>query len=926
MPNLTPAQIEQYYRVRLDPYKLHPSKGMEYRATCPLHGGNNASSFWVNLSEGNFFCFSCQEKGPSPYVFEQKMQALELGYVPEHDIIQRKLEQIIGMPFTQRVYTEPLKKEAKGWDRRQSRDFYRYTDEWGKEVCTVWRFVDRQGKKLTPPDHPCVCQTNKDAECEPGCVGGRVWGAAGVRRVLYRLPELIQSFVVFIVEGEKNANDLSRALAAYIAKHKGFPVSSTLTVDHVAVTTNIGGSSGWKKEYKYGRYFFGKFVIKLGDNDAPGKMHNIAVCEDVAPYASRVMTLDLPVGDSEDISNYLENNTVDDFVKLLPNCQDWMLPKSKEIIIGKESLEPRRLLIKPSELVAPGDPGGDWLVDRLIQRGMRGLIIAKPKTGKAQPFDAPVLTPLGWKKMGEITILDQVIGEDGSPKQVLAVHPQGVMQTYRVTICDGAEVETCGNHLWKIQSHQNRVDGKWVTKTTMAIRDEIAAGRLRAHYLPLVSPVTHSKLHYPIAPYTMGALLGDGTFRLSNTIGFTTADEDIAERVGRECDGITRQKNRFGYYVKMKLAKRRLTALGLWGLMAYEKHIPAEYQFGSIEQRLDLLRGLLDTDGCFEAGKLITFCSSSKQLADDVRSLIQSLGGTARMNTKETFYKKDGVRIDCRTAYRLSIKLPRELGNPFYCKRKAKQWSDSTVGTKKKPTRSIVSVEPSRLCECQCLTVEGGLYVTNEYIVTHNSLFMLDIAISLATQGRVLGLRPYHRPVRVAVISREDGPQLLSDRIKMLATGRNLSMYDVDKNLRVNTEEQSKRFKIDNQADLEEMAQWLRAEMIEFCIIDVLARLHFGKENSADDMTKVMLKFDELSQLSGSQICVIHHSNAEGEGRGSTAIDGWADYIFRLENDLEDQALKKLSVRTKSSGHVVPKIMRYKQSDDMKESRIELVQ
>jgi len=190
----------------------------------------------------------------------------------------------------------------------------------------------------------------------------------------------------------------------------------------------------------------------------------------------------------------------------------------------------------------------------------------------------------------------------------------------------------------------------------------------------------------------------------------------------------------------------------------------------------------------------------------------------------------------------------------------------------------------------------------------------------------VLGLKPYYRPVRVAVISREDGPQLLIDRIKMLATGRNLSMREIDQNIRVNTEEQSKRFHIDNQADLDEMAQWLRAEQIEFVIIDVLARLHFGKENSADDMTKIMLKFDELAQKSGAQVCVIHHSNAAGEGRGSSAIDGWADYIFRLENDLEDQALKKLSVRTKASGHVIPKIMRYKQSDDLLESRIELVQ
>lgn len=588
MPQLTPEQVENYYRIRLDPYRLHPSQGMKYRAICPLHGGNNPSQLSVDLSEGWFICFSCQEKGPSPYAFEQKMQKLELGYVPEHDVVQRKLEQIIGMPFTQRVYAEPLKKDAAGWNRKYARDFYRYTDEWGKEVLTVWRFVDRDGKKLTPPDHPCPCHSNPDAECETGCVGGRVWGATGVKRVLYRLPELIQSFVVFAVEGEKNANDLSRALDAYIKKYKGFPVGPNLTVDHVAVTTNMGGLNGWKKEYQYGRYFFGKFVIKLGDNDAAGRLHDKAFCEDVARYASRLMTLDLPVGDAEDISDYLENHTVEEFTKLLPTCKDWILPKSKESIIGKESLEPRRLLIKPSELVAPGDPGGDWLVDRLIQRRTRGLIVAKPKSGK--------------------------------------------------------------------------------------------------------------------------------------------------------------------------------------------------------------------------------------------------------------------------------------------------------------------------------------------------SLFMLDIAISLATQGRVLGLKPYHRPVRVAVISREDGPQLLSERIKCLAVGRNLNMYEIDKNLRVNTEEQSRNFHIDNQKDLDEMAMWLRAEQIEFCIIDVLARLHFGKENSADEMTKVMLKFDELAEKSGAQVCVIHHANAIGEGRGSSAIDGWADYIFRMESEPDDDSLKKLSVRTKASGHVIPKTMRYMQSEDMTESRIELVQ
>lgn len=589
MASMTQEQTEQYYRIRLDPFKLRHTKGMEHRARCPLHGGSNATALWVNLAEGNFFCFSCNKKGGSAYTFEQEMLRAERGTVqaPAHEEVMRSMEQVLGTPFVQRTYAEPVESgKTKGWDRKQARDFYRYTDEVGEEIFTVWRFVDRSGKKLTPPDHPCVCRRNPEAECEPGCQDGRVWGSKGLRRVLYRLHDVVQSSLVFVVEGEKNANDLSRRLAAYISEKKGLSFGE-LTLDRVAVTTNPGGATAWKREFGFGKYFQSKIVVKLGDNDGPGRLHDRDACTDIAPFALKLFTLDLPVGEGEDISDYLAEHKVEDFLKLLPMRKEWQLPVKKEPTI--QTLEQRVVLVKPSELVGPDALlGGDWLVDGLIERGTRGLVVAPPKTGK--------------------------------------------------------------------------------------------------------------------------------------------------------------------------------------------------------------------------------------------------------------------------------------------------------------------------------------------------SLLFLEMVLCLATCNSFLGARPYHRPVKCAIISREDGPVIVHRRLSQLAAARGLTSYEVDRSIVVNTEQQSSRFKIDRQSDLDEMADWLKMMEVEFCVIDVLNRLHDQQENSSDDMTKVMQRFDELAAKAGCQVCVIHHTNKAGGVKGSTSIEGWADYVARLEQDPNDEAVKTLFLKTKLSAAVVPRTIRYWQSDDHKTSRIQLVQ
>jgi len=933
LSQFTQSEIEQYYRIRLDRAGFHHVKGNEWRSRCILHGGDNPNSLWVDIATGGFCCFSCQKKGGGIYSFEQEVLRGESasGQAPETGKVTESIHTVLGTPFVSRVYQEdiPTKAKGTGWDRKQAQDYYVYQDELGRELYRVWRFVDRSGNKVTPPDHACACQRNPDAECEAGCVDGRVWGAKDVRRVLYRLPDVIQSSFCFIVEGEKDVNNLSRALALYISRKEGFKLANLL-LDRVSVTTNMGGSSGWKPEYEYGKYFTGKVVVKLGDNDAPGRLHDAAVCKDVAKYALQLYTLELPVKEKEDISDYLKNHTIEDLIKLMEtSLKKWAVAKAKETKVGEKN-EPRIVLVHPVELTGrETKPTCDWLVEGLIERGQRGLVIAPPKVGKAQPVDSSILTPNGWVRMGDIKPGDKVIGSNGRPTNVLAVHPQGIVQTYEVAISGGVVVETCADHLWKIQSHDDRIIGKWRVKTTAQIADEISQGKDRWHYLPIVKPIEHEDVDFDIPPYSLGFMIGDGCFRVIHGITITTADEDCAQRVGEECDGITKNHSHlYTYGVKLKFSRRRLEALGLYGKMSSEKHIPAEYMRGSVSQRLDLLRGLLDSDGCFEAGKLVTFSSTSRTLAGNVQELAESLGGTAVMKSKDPFYRLgDGSKKQCLTAYTLVIKLPRELGNPFFCKRKAAKWEASTTGTKKIPCRRIVAVRKGRMVSAQCISIDAtdSLYVTNNHVLTHNSLMFLDMVVSLASTTRFLGVDPYYRPVKSAIISREDGPELVKRRLTQLAAGRGLSLEDVNANILVNTVKQSSSFHIDSQKELEEMAEWLKAGKVEFCVIDVLNRLHFQNENSTDDMTKVMIKFDELAALSGAQICVIHHLGRTGNSRGSTTIEGWADFICKLEQDPIDESLKTVTIKTKSRGSIEPRSVKYWQSDDKTQSRILLV-
>lgn len=379
---------------------------------------------------------------------------------------------------------------------------------------------------------------------------------------------------------------------------------------------------------------------------------------------------------------------------------------------------------------------------------------------KAQKTTTPVLTPEGWRTMGSLQIGDHVIGRNGQPTRIAAVHPQGVVPLYRVRFDDGSSTECCGDHLWHVRTkHQRKnearrgsTDGTYMGRkkplfSVMSTRELLDMGitvkrqdnQVEYRYqIPQCEPVQYVTKELPIHPYLLGVLLGDGGIT-QNIAMLTCADQEIVDRAKSVLPaginlvkGSSKYSWRFnsGYCSPGKISplKVSLMNLGLFGKGSGEKFIPEIYLRGSVDQRIDLLRGLIDTDGWVSArghgGSKTGFLSTSHHLLEGVTELVQSLGGIASYNWKKGSMMSypNGYKKWFDGCYELRISTPM---NPAYLERKARNWKPRQ---KYALARSIVGIEPVEPSEAKCITVEAddGLYLTNDHIVTHNSIYFID--------------------------------------------------------------------------------------------------------------------------------------------------------------------------------------------------------
>lgn len=359
----------------------------------------------------------------------------------------------------------------------------------------------------------------------------------------------------------------------------------------------------------------------------------------------------------------------------------------------------------------------------------KGCILADDMgLGKVLANDTPVLTPNGWVKNGLLKVGDFVIGSNGKPTKILGVYPQPEKNFYNITLTDGTVIESCDEHLWAVQTtnHKKR-NSEFVVKELKDIMTDLTYGTKGniKWYLPIVKPVEFKKSSLNIDPYVMGCLLGDGGFSTHN-IRFSSNDLEIIDEINKRLP-FEHKLNPFEenqYHLcgvnNTNLVIREFNEYGLMGLKSENKFIPNTYLFSDVEDRINLLQGLLDTYGYCSKKGTIQYYSVSKKLIDGVKELVQSLGGVARLSSKIGKYKlPDNTFKYCKECFILSINLPSEV-IPFKLKRKIERLPKTK---KYNPSRGIKSVEFSRKTTGQCIMVEADdhLYVMDEYVVTHNT-------------------------------------------------------------------------------------------------------------------------------------------------------------------------------------------------------------
>ena len=373
--------------------------------------------------------------------------------------------------------------------------------------------------------------------------------------------------------------------------------------------------------------------------------------------------------------------------------------------------------------LARGVPTGFTELDEVtngLHAGQMIIVAARPGVGKALALDTPLPTPSGWTTMAEVGVGDVLLGADGLPTRVVAVTDVMLGRPcFEVEFSDGTVIVADAAHQWLTETRASRKSAQAAAVRTTA---EIA-GSLRCdtrdrrlnHSVVSARALDLPEREYLVAPYTLGAWLGDGT---SACAQITDADPEIIMRI--EADGFIAED-----------FPARLRTLGVLG----DKHIPTEYLRGSETQRRALLAGLLDTDGTVTVGGSVQFCTTNFRLMSDVAELIVSLGYRCRTSTKRV----RGRHESSSTAHTLTFSTDDQV---FAVPRKAIAHKDrrATTGAARSRSRFIVDVRRVATVPVRCVEVDnaGHMYLASKAMIpTHNSTLGLDFLRSCSIKNRL---------------------------------------------------------------------------------------------------------------------------------------------------------------------------------------------
>ena len=379
----------------------------------------------------------------------------------------------------------------------------------------------------------------------------------------------------------------------------------------------------------------------------------------------------------------------------------------------------------------------------------RLILLSAIEFGKAVPLTTFIPTPAGWKTMGELRVGDAVFGRDGRPCSItFATPPQFFRRVYCVRFDDGGSVLADADHLWTAQQNRHGRLRPWKPVTISAMLEAgLKSGRSHAWHIPLSAPVQYMPRTLLVHPYVLGAWLGDGD-SAQPMLTFAEKDRAVYDRCialeGGDCPprryaprGVMRgniggSSDKRQNHVPTRL-RQRLREIGVLN----NKHIPESYLTASVEQRMELLRGLLDTDG-YIGGRnpRVEYTSVKEVLAAGVLELVRSLGFKATMLCARATLRGRDVGPKFRVGFTAGtapvFHLPRKLA----ALRAASLKGRATY-------RTIISIEEVPSMPVRCIQVDSSDYsylMGCDYTVTHNST-QLAVARTLFLLGRDSTLR-----------------------------------------------------------------------------------------------------------------------------------------------------------------------------------------
>ena len=365
------------------------------------------------------------------------------------------------------------------------------------------------------------------------------------------------------------------------------------------------------------------------------------------------------------------------------------------------------------------------------------LHLASVGQGKAQPLYSKIMTPNGYIEMKDAKIGMDIFGEDGKVHQIVGVYPQGVKDVYEITFSDGSKVRSCDEHIWTVQDPKLRIKNQFKNMTLREIIDSRLYKTNKygykqwLYFVPMTKPLEFENKHLELDPYIFGILLGDGNFiKGTPKVTINNKEQDIKTMLeeyftnkGFQFNLVSEDSRGAKTFrisdtnIKGNRLMEFLRTCGLYGKKSEEKHIPQEYLYSSVEDRINLLAGLIDSDGSIIDSKY-SYSTSSHQLKEDVVFLVESLGGTANVENRQTYYVYKNEKKAGLPSYRIHIKMPRDIQAFKSEKHKSKFKIGQTCAR-----RCIRKIEYIGKEETQCIMTNNPthLYLTDNMVVTHNT-------------------------------------------------------------------------------------------------------------------------------------------------------------------------------------------------------------